>query len=78
MPYVGGPAQKSLVESAVDCGYEVEGLQEALQTRQLYRGPVVGQYDEEFTEALTAFQRQHNLMVDGAPGTRTMKAPQLY
>jgi len=72
-----GKRGKSLLQEG-DHGYDVEILQEALQSRGFYTGPIDGQFTPELTIAVREFQRQEGLTVDGIAGPATLKALGIY
>ena len=72
-----GKRGKSLLQEG-DHGYDVEILQEALQSRGFYTGPIDGQFTPELTIAVREFQRQESLTVDGIAGPATLKALGIY
>ena len=61
-----------------DRGLEVERLQEALRTRNLYAGPANGRFSPKVTQAVKEFQKRRNLTPDGVAGPRTLRALGLY
>jgi hypothetical protein len=54
-----------------DRGGGVVWLQAALQTLGFYSGKLSGIYEGTTAEAVRAFQREHNLLLDGIVGPRT-------
>jgi len=61
-----------------DRGREVELLQEALRKSGHYTGPVDGNYDDDVTKAVRAYQKANNIGVDGVAGAGTMDKLGLY
>ncbi len=55
-------------------GPEVMEIQQALQTRGLYRGPVDGRFGGGTLSAVMMFQRHSALVVDGRVGAETWQA----
>lgn len=72
-----GKRGKSLLKEG-DHGYDVEILQEALQSRGFYTGPIDGQFTPELTIGVREFQRQEGLTLDGIAGPATLKALGIY
>lgn len=57
-----------------DRGSEVKKLQQALQSKGLYKGKIDGVYGSGTTAAVKAFQKQKNLTRDGVAGKMTLGA----
>src|SRR4051794_7645085 len=55
-------------------GDEVKQIQQALQAKELYRGPIDGAFGGGTRAAVIAFQRAQNLSVDGRVGNQTWGA----
>jgi len=72
-----GKRGKSLLQEG-DHGYDVETLQEVLQSRGFYTGSIDGLFTSEVTTAVREFQRQEGLTVDGIAGPATLKALGIY
>jgi LysM repeat protein len=53
---------------------QIAGLQIALRTHGLYRGPIDGIQGRQTRHAIRVFQRRHRLAVDGLAGPRTRAA----
>ena len=72
-----GKRGKTLLKEG-DRGLEVERLQEALRTRNLYAGPANGRFSPKVTQAVKEFQKRRSLTPDGVAGPRTLRALGLY
>src|SRR5438128_12685848 len=55
-------------------GEEVRQIQEALEQRGLYRGPLDGDFGGGTQAAVVAFQRDSKLVTDGRVGAETWEA----
>lgn len=55
-------------------GEEVKAIQQALKDRGLFKEDVTGYYGSVTQAAVTAFQKQQGLQVDGIAGPQTLKA----
>jgi Ca-activated chloride channel family protein len=61
-----------------DSGYEVRQLQIRLTELGFYSGPANGKYDAEVARAISEYQRNKGLSVDGIAGPATLKSLSLY
>ena len=61
-----------------DLNPEVVALQKKLQDRQLYSGPINGEYSSEVERAIRSYQRSNSLDADGIAGPATLRSLQLY
>ena len=68
------PATFALAPSAGAVNPQVAGVQIALRQRGLYEGSVDGVQGPKTLRAIRAFQRRHDLAVDGLVGPRTRAA----
>src|SRR5215212_7436910 len=55
-------------------GAEVKQIQQALKERELYRGPLDGDFGGGTHSAVIAFQRKNTLLADGRVGAKTWEA----
>lgn len=57
---------------------DVQCLQQALQREGFYNGELTGQLDQATTSAVTEFQEENDLFVDGVPGRETGMALDIW
>lgn len=72
-----GKRGKYLLEEKA-CGPEVEDLQRTLHDLGLYDGPMNGCFGPELRLAVEAYQRTHNLEIDGIAGPGTLRSLGLF
>ncbi len=73
---VGTPPRRVIVEGSR--GSEVSDVQRALAALGLYKGPLSGVFTAQLTQAVTEFQKIHNLRADGIVRRDTYTALGLY
>lgn len=73
--YLAAQGKKSgLFLQRGDSGARVERLQRLLAEKGMYKGAVDGVYSEEVAKAVSAFQKEKSLAVDGVAGQLTLDA----
>lgn len=73
--YLAAQGKKSsLFLQQGDTGARVERLQRLLAEKGLYKGAVDGVYSEQVAKAVSAFQKEKSLTVDGVAGQLTLDA----
>lgn len=72
-----GKRDKYLLDDGAN-GLDVENLQRKLAASGHYAGAIDGRYDADVHDAVAAFQRANNLVVDGIAGPRTLRALGLF